>query len=101
MNVCANLLETLPVAAHSGQAEGAAEYPALQELLITGNRLNDKCALSLAALPHLRQLHLAYNHLATFPARFVNIIQLLDDHFGWLSEFLHSEKVIGLKFPVR
>uniref|UniRef100_A0A8C4NG48 PH domain and leucine rich repeat protein phosphatase 1 n=1 Tax=Eptatretus burgeri TaxID=7764 RepID=A0A8C4NG48_EPTBU len=68
LNVCANLLETLPVAVHSGQAEGAAEYPALQELLITGNRLNDKCALSLAALPHLRQLHLAYNHLATFPA---------------------------------
>lgn len=44
-------------------------HSVLQELYLTNNRLTDKCVPMLTGHTHLRVLHMAYNHLQTFPAR--------------------------------
>lgn len=43
----------------------------LQELYLTNNNLTDKCVPLLTGHPHLKILHMAYNRLQSFPARWV------------------------------
>ncbi|KAJ8346321.1 hypothetical protein AAFF_G00214510, partial [Aldrovandia affinis] len=55
--------ESLPPSSLSEES-----YSILQELYLTNNRLSDKCVPLLTGHCHLRVLHLAYNHLQSFPA---------------------------------
>ncbi|XP_036374941.1 PH domain leucine-rich repeat-containing protein phosphatase 1 [Megalops cyprinoides] len=63
LNASANKLESLPPSSLSEES-----HSILQELYLTNNRLSDKCVPQLTGHCHLRVLHLAYNHLQTFPA---------------------------------
>uniref|UniRef100_A0A4W6D6F5 protein-serine/threonine phosphatase n=1 Tax=Lates calcarifer TaxID=8187 RepID=A0A4W6D6F5_LATCA len=63
VNVSANKLEHLPPSSLSEES-----HSILQELYLTNNRLTDKCVPMLTGHSHLRVLHMAYNHLQTFPA---------------------------------
>ncbi|XP_036376831.1 PH domain leucine-rich repeat-containing protein phosphatase 1-like [Megalops cyprinoides] len=63
LNASANKLESLPPSSLSEEG-----HSILQELYLTNNRLTDKCVPQLTGHCHLRVLHLAYNHLQTFPA---------------------------------
>ncbi|KAJ8383582.1 hypothetical protein AAFF_G00219620 [Aldrovandia affinis] len=63
LNASANKLESLPPSSQSEESQSI-----LQELYLTNNRLSDKCVPLLTGHCHLRVLHLAYNHLQTFPA---------------------------------
>ncbi|KAG9348078.1 hypothetical protein JZ751_004103 [Albula glossodonta] len=63
LNASANKLESLPPSSLSEESQSI-----LQELYLTNNRLTDKCVPMLTGHCHLRVLHLAYNHLQTFPA---------------------------------
>ncbi|KAG8442479.1 hypothetical protein GDO86_011320 [Hymenochirus boettgeri] len=65
LNVSANNLEILPAACLSAETQSM-----LQELYLTNNNLSDKCVPLLTGHPHLKILHMAYNHLQTFPASF-------------------------------
>lgn len=56
----------LPAACLSEETQSS-----LQELYVTKNNLTDKCVPLLTGHPHLKILHMAFNHLQTFPARFV------------------------------
>ena len=64
LNASANKLEHLPPSSLSEES-----HSVLQELYLTNNRLTDKCVPMLTGHTHLRVLHMAYNHLQTFPAR--------------------------------
>lgn len=64
LNASANKLEHLPPSSLSEES-----HSILQELYLTNNRLTDKCVPMLTGHTHLRVLHMAYNHLQTFPAR--------------------------------
>lgn len=64
VNASANKLEHLPPSSLSEES-----HSILQELYLTNNRLTDKCVPMLTGHSHLRVLHMAYNHLQTFPAR--------------------------------
>ncbi|XP_042353431.1 PH domain leucine-rich repeat-containing protein phosphatase 1-like [Plectropomus leopardus] len=64
VNASANKLEHLPPSSLSEDS-----HSILQELYLTNNRLTDKCVPLLTGHAHLRVLHMAYNHLQTFPAR--------------------------------
>lgn len=64
VNASANKLEHLPPSSLSEES-----HSILQELYLTNNRLTDKCVPMLTGHTHLRVLHMAYNHLQTFPAR--------------------------------
>ncbi|KAM4604845.1 PH domain leucine-rich repeat protein phosphatase 1 [Polymixia lowei] len=63
LNASANKLEHLPPSSLSEESRSI-----LQELYLTNNRLTDKCVPLLTGHTHLRVLHMAYNHLQTFPA---------------------------------
>ncbi|KAG7275147.1 hypothetical protein CRUP_015801 [Coryphaenoides rupestris] len=63
LNASANKLEFLPPSSLSEESNSV-----LQELYLTNNRLTDKCVPLLTGHAHLRVLHMAYNHLQTFPA---------------------------------
>uniref|UniRef100_A0A8D0GUS1 PH domain and leucine rich repeat protein phosphatase 1 n=1 Tax=Sphenodon punctatus TaxID=8508 RepID=A0A8D0GUS1_SPHPU len=63
LNVSANKLEMLPPATLSEETRSI-----LQELYLTNNHLTDKCVPLLTGHPHLKILHMAYNHLQSFPA---------------------------------
>ncbi|XP_061549149.1 PH domain leucine-rich repeat-containing protein phosphatase 1 [Phycodurus eques] len=63
VNASANKLEHLPPSTLSEES-----HSILQELYLTNNRLTDKCVPMLTGHSHLRVLHMAYNHLQTFPA---------------------------------
>ncbi|XP_031711122.1 PH domain leucine-rich repeat protein phosphatase 1 [Anarrhichthys ocellatus] len=63
VNASANKLEHLPPSSLSEES-----HSILQELYLTNNRLTDKCVPLLTGHIHLRVLHMAYNHLQTFPA---------------------------------
>ncbi|RXM30626.1 PH domain leucine-rich repeat-containing protein phosphatase 1 [Acipenser ruthenus] len=63
LNASANKLETLPPSSVSEES-----HSILQELYLTNNRLTDKCVPLLTGHCHLRVLHLAYNHMQSFPA---------------------------------
>uniref|UniRef100_A0A671Y3Z9 protein-serine/threonine phosphatase n=1 Tax=Sparus aurata TaxID=8175 RepID=A0A671Y3Z9_SPAAU len=63
VNASANKLEHLPPSSLSEES-----HSILQELYLTNNRLTDKCVPMLTGHTHLRILHMAYNHLQTFPA---------------------------------
>uniref|UniRef100_A0A672F773 protein-serine/threonine phosphatase n=1 Tax=Salarias fasciatus TaxID=181472 RepID=A0A672F773_SALFA len=63
VNASANKLEHLPPSSLSEES-----HSILQELYLTNNRLTDKCVPMLTGHTHLRVLHMAYNHLQTFPA---------------------------------
>ncbi|XP_060731146.1 PH domain leucine-rich repeat-containing protein phosphatase 1 [Tachysurus vachellii] len=63
LNASANKLESLPPSSLSDESNSI-----LQELYLTNNYLTDKCVPLLTGHTHLRVLHMAYNHLQTFPA---------------------------------
>ncbi|KAJ8376847.1 hypothetical protein SKAU_G00074270 [Synaphobranchus kaupii] len=63
LNASANKLESLPPSSLSEESQSI-----LQELYLTNNCLTEKCVPLLTGHTHLRVLHLAYNHLQTFPA---------------------------------
>ncbi|XP_061588356.1 PH domain leucine-rich repeat protein phosphatase 1 [Cololabis saira] len=63
LNASANKLEHLPPSSLSDES-----HSILQELYLTNNWLTDKCVPMLTGHTHLRVLHMAYNHLQTFPA---------------------------------
>ncbi|KAK2901484.1 hypothetical protein QQF64_014301 [Cirrhinus molitorella] len=63
LNASANKLENLPPSSLSEESSSV-----LQELYLTNNHLTDKCVPQLTGHTHLRILHMAYNHLQTFPA---------------------------------
>ncbi|XP_030629329.1 PH domain leucine-rich repeat protein phosphatase 1 [Chanos chanos] len=63
LNASANKLESLPPSSQSEES-----HSVLQELYLTNNHLTDKCVPLLTGHIHLRVLHMAYNHLQTFPA---------------------------------
>ncbi|KAK1172449.1 PH domain leucine-rich repeat-containing protein phosphatase 1-like [Acipenser oxyrinchus oxyrinchus] len=63
LNASANKLETLPPSSVSEES-----HSILQELYLTNNHLTDKCVPLLTGHCHLRVLHLAYNHMQSFPA---------------------------------
>uniref|UniRef100_H2MRZ1 protein-serine/threonine phosphatase n=1 Tax=Oryzias latipes TaxID=8090 RepID=H2MRZ1_ORYLA len=63
LNASANKLELLPPSSLSEES-----HSILQELYLTNNWLTDKCVPMLTGHTHLRVLHMAYNHLQTFPA---------------------------------
>ncbi|CAJ0948008.1 unnamed protein product [Ranitomeya imitator] len=63
LNASANNLEVLPAASLSEES-----LSLLQELYVTNNNLTDKCVPLLTGHPHLKILHMAFNHLQTFPA---------------------------------
>nr|XP_055057096.1 PH domain leucine-rich repeat-containing protein phosphatase 1 [Misgurnus anguillicaudatus] len=63
LNASANKLENLPSSSLSEESSSI-----LQELYLTNNHLTDKCVPQLTGHTHLRILHMAYNHLQTFPA---------------------------------
>ncbi|CAF91595.1 unnamed protein product, partial [Tetraodon nigroviridis] len=63
VNASANKLEHMPPSSLSEES-----HSVLQELYLTNNRLTDKCVPMLTGHTHLRVLHMAYNHLQTFPA---------------------------------
>uniref|UniRef100_A0A674P364 protein-serine/threonine phosphatase n=1 Tax=Takifugu rubripes TaxID=31033 RepID=A0A674P364_TAKRU len=63
VNASANKLEHMPPSSLSEDS-----HSVLQELYLTNNRLTDKCVPMLTGHTHLRVLHMAYNHLQTFPA---------------------------------
>ncbi|XP_033837903.1 PH domain leucine-rich repeat-containing protein phosphatase 1 [Periophthalmus magnuspinnatus] len=63
VNASANKLEHLPPSTLSEES-----HSILQEFYLTNNRLTDKCVPMLTGHTHLRVLHMAFNHLQTFPA---------------------------------
>lgn len=65
LNVSANKLENLPAASLSEDS-----FSSLEELYVTNNSLTDKCVPLLTGHKNLRVLHLAYNQLQTFTARY-------------------------------
>ena len=65
LNASANKLESVPPATQSEES-----LSTLQELYLTNNSLTDKCVPLLAGHTHLRVLHLAFNQLQTFAARY-------------------------------
>lgn len=65
LNVSANKLESLPAASLSEDS-----CSSLEELYVTNNSLTDKCVPLLTGHGQLRVLHLAYNQLQTFTARY-------------------------------
>lgn len=67
LNVSANKLECLPA---SSLSEDSSSSSRLEELYVTNNGLTDKCVSLLTGHSQLRVLHLAFNQLQTFTARY-------------------------------
>ncbi|XP_067109223.1 PH domain leucine-rich repeat-containing protein phosphatase 1 [Osmerus mordax] len=74
LNASANKLEHLPPSSLSEESRSV-----LQELYLTNNRLTDKCVPLLTGHAHLRVLHMAYNHLQTFPASKMAKLEQLEE----------------------
>ncbi|KAG5849870.1 hypothetical protein ANANG_G00076280 [Anguilla anguilla] len=74
LNASANKLESLPPSSLSEESQSI-----LQELYLTNNRLTEKCVPLLTGHTHLRVLHLAYNHLQTFPASKMAKLEQLEE----------------------
>ncbi|XP_076000919.1 PH domain leucine-rich repeat-containing protein phosphatase 1 [Genypterus blacodes] len=74
VNASANKLEHLPPSSQSEES-----HSILQELYLTNNRLTDKCVPMLTGHTHLRVLHMAYNHLQTFPASKMGKLEELEE----------------------
>ncbi|XP_068092863.1 PH domain leucine-rich repeat-containing protein phosphatase 1 [Hyperolius riggenbachi] len=74
LNASANSLETLPVASLSEETQSS-----LQELYVTNNNLTDKCVPLLTGHPHLKILHMAFNHLQSFPASKMGKLEELEE----------------------
>lgn len=68
LNVSANSLESIPPSSQSEES-----LSTLQELYLTGNKLNENCGSLLVGHQNLRVLHIAYNQLLSFPARCVTL----------------------------
>lgn len=64
----ANALENIPPSSQSEES-----LSTLQELYLTGNKLNENCGALLVGHQNLRVLHIAYNQLLSFPARCVTL----------------------------
>lgn len=62
----ANALGKIPPSSESEES-----LSTLQELYLTGNRLTENCGALLVGHQNLRVLHIAYNQLLSFPARWV------------------------------
>lgn len=76
LNVSANKLENLPTASLSEDS-----FSSLEELYVTNNNLTDKCVPLLSGHGHLRVLHLAYNQLQTFTARYASASDIKRNRF--------------------
>ncbi|XP_053322188.1 PH domain leucine-rich repeat-containing protein phosphatase 1 [Spea bombifrons] len=63
LNASSNRLEMLPASCLSEETQSV-----LQELYLTNNNLTDKCVPLLTGHLRLKILHMAFNHLQTFPA---------------------------------
>ncbi|KAI1901335.1 hypothetical protein AGOR_G00033250 [Albula goreensis] len=74
LNASANKLESLPPSSQSEESQSI-----LQELYLTNNRLSDKCVPHLTGHCRLRVLHLAYNHLQSFPASKMAKLEALEE----------------------
>uniref|UniRef100_A0A674DYQ3 PH domain leucine-rich repeat-containing protein phosphatase 2 n=1 Tax=Salmo trutta TaxID=8032 RepID=A0A674DYQ3_SALTR len=74
LNVSANALETIPPSSQSEES-----LSTLQELYLTGNKLNENCAALLVGHQNLRVLHMAYNQLLSFPASKLSKLELLEE----------------------
>uniref|UniRef100_A0AAR2KMT8 Leucine-rich repeat protein SHOC-2 n=1 Tax=Pygocentrus nattereri TaxID=42514 RepID=A0AAR2KMT8_PYGNA len=77
LNVSANALETIPPSSQSEES-----LSTLQELYLTENNLNENCAALLVGHQNLRVLHMAYNQLLSFPARYHTLYILQFEHVG-------------------
>lgn len=66
LNVSANALESIPPSSQSEES-----LSTLQELYLTENNLSENCGALLIGHQNLRILHIAYNQLLSFPARWV------------------------------
>lgn len=96
VNASANKLEHLPPSSLSEES-----HSILQELYLTNNRLTDKCVPMLTGHTHLRILHMAYNHLQTFPARWTTCICSSLDALTCISQFtcwLFQQVILVLMF---
>uniref|UniRef100_A0A8C7LB62 PH domain leucine-rich repeat-containing protein phosphatase 2 n=1 Tax=Oncorhynchus kisutch TaxID=8019 RepID=A0A8C7LB62_ONCKI len=74
LNVSANALEIIPPSSQSEES-----LSTLQELYLTGNKLNENCAALLVGHQNLRVLHMAYNQLLSFPASKLSKLELLEE----------------------
>uniref|UniRef100_A0A8C1RLY2 PH domain leucine-rich repeat-containing protein phosphatase 2 n=1 Tax=Cyprinus carpio TaxID=7962 RepID=A0A8C1RLY2_CYPCA len=74
LNVSANALETIPPSSQSEES-----LSTLQELYLTGNKLNENCAALLVGHQNLRVLHMAYNQLQSFPASKLSKLEVLEE----------------------
>ncbi|XP_061078527.1 PH domain leucine-rich repeat-containing protein phosphatase 2-like [Conger conger] len=74
LNLSANHLEAIPPSSQSEQS-----LSTLQELYLTGNKLNENSAALLAGHQNLRVLHIAYNQLLSFPASVLSKLELLEE----------------------
>ncbi|XP_031425371.1 PH domain leucine-rich repeat-containing protein phosphatase 2 [Clupea harengus] len=74
LNVSANALETIPPSSQSEES-----LSTLQELYLTGNNLNENCGALLVGHQNLRVLHIAYNHLLSFPASKLSKLEMLEE----------------------
>uniref|UniRef100_A0A4W5Q7U9 Uncharacterized protein n=1 Tax=Hucho hucho TaxID=62062 RepID=A0A4W5Q7U9_9TELE len=74
LNVSANALETIPPSSQSEES-----LSTLQELYLTGNKLNENSAALLVGHQNLRVLHMAYNQLLSFPASKLSKLELLEE----------------------
>uniref|UniRef100_A0A672V3L0 PH domain and leucine rich repeat protein phosphatase 2 n=1 Tax=Strigops habroptila TaxID=2489341 RepID=A0A672V3L0_STRHB len=74
LNASANSLESLPSA-----CTGEESLSMLQLLYLTSNNLTDQCIPVLVGHPSLRILHLANNHLQTFPASKLSKLEHLEE----------------------
>lgn len=68
LNLSANALETIPPSTQTEES-----LSTLQELYLTGNNLTENCAALLVGHQNLRVLHVAYNQLLSFPARYQSL----------------------------
>nr|XP_046242770.1 PH domain leucine-rich repeat-containing protein phosphatase 2 isoform X2 [Scatophagus argus] len=74
LNVSANALESIPPSSQSEES-----LSTLQELYLTGNNLNENCGALLVGHQNLRVLHIAYNHLLSFPASKLSKLEQLEE----------------------
>ncbi|XP_072321920.1 PH domain leucine-rich repeat-containing protein phosphatase 2 [Eucyclogobius newberryi] len=74
LNLSANALENIPSCSQSEES-----LSTLQELYLTRNNLNENCGSVLVGHQNLRVLHIAYNHLLSFPPSKLSKLELLEE----------------------
>ncbi|XP_068174471.1 PH domain leucine-rich repeat-containing protein phosphatase 2 [Antennarius striatus] len=74
LNLSANALENIPPSSQSEES-----LSTLQELYLTRNNLNENCGAVLVGHQNLRVLHIAYNHLLSFPASKLSKLEQLEE----------------------